>query len=221
MLLSLCCIAVAFTYERLDKNNTVLLVVDHQEGLFQLARDMTAVNMKNNILAHAALAKVFGLPTILTTSAETGPNGPLPSEIIAMHPDAPFIKRNGEVNAWDNADFKTAVEATGKNKLSSPVLRQTDASGTFDVKTANDANDRMRAAGVQLLSMFAVACELMRDWRNTPGAPELLPYFDTYLPQYGFLARAHDAAVLNGTLSGLPNSTVTSALASGEVAFSL
>ena len=53
-----------------------------------------------------------------------------------------------------------------------------DASGTFDVKTGQDANDRMRAAGVQVLSMFAVACELMRDWRNTPGTPELLPFFD-------------------------------------------
>ena len=53
-----------------------------------------------------------------------------------------------------------------------------DASGTFDVKTGQDANDRMRASGIQVLSMFAVACELMRDWRNTPGTPELLPFFD-------------------------------------------
>ena len=64
--------ALAFTYERLDKNNTVLLVVDHQEGLFQLARDLPAVEMKANILAHAALGKVFNLPTILTSSADTG-----------------------------------------------------------------------------------------------------------------------------------------------------
>ena len=83
----------------------------------------------------------------------------------------------------------------------------------------------MRAAGVQILSMFAVACELMRDWRNTPGQVELLPFFDTYvtvhsslvaaplmsiltryLPEYGFLTRAHDAAVLNGTLSAYSGS---------------
>ena len=58
------------------------------------------------------------------------------------------------------------------------VFANSDASGTFDAKTASDANDRMRAAGVQVLSMFAVSMELMRDWRNTPGAPELLPFFD-------------------------------------------
>ena len=49
------------------------------------------------------------------------------------------------------------------------------------MKTAQDANDRMRGAGVQVLSMFAVALELMSDWRNTPGAPELLPFFDEYV----------------------------------------
>jgi hypothetical protein len=34
-----------------------------------------------------------------------------------MHPNAPFIKRQGEVNAWDNADFRAAVKATGKKQV--------------------------------------------------------------------------------------------------------
>ncbi|EJF59217.1 ycaC protein [Dichomitus squalens LYAD-421 SS1] len=215
---------MAFTYERIDKNNAVLLVVDHQEGLYQLVRDRSPVDVKSSILAHAALGKIFGLPTVLTTSTETGPNGPLPAEIIAMHPDAPYIKRQGEVNAWDNADFRAAVEATGKKQVilagittdvctaflalslveaGYTVFANSDASGTFDVKTATEANQRMRKAGVQVLSMFAVALELMRDWRNTPGTKEMMPFFDTYLPEYGFLARAHDAALANGTSSGL------------------
>jgi nicotinamidase-related amidase len=46
-----------------------------------------------------------------------GPNGPLPREITAMHPNAPYIKRNGEVNAWDNEDFRNAVKATGKTQI--------------------------------------------------------------------------------------------------------
>ena len=47
----------------------------------------------------------------------TGPNGPLPKEIVEMHPNAPLIKRNGEVNAWDNKDFRAAVRATGKKQV--------------------------------------------------------------------------------------------------------
>jgi len=40
----------------------------------------------------------------------------------------------------------------------------------------------------------------MRDWRNTPGAPEMLPWLDKYYPAYGMLARGHRAAVENGAL---------------------
>ena len=116
-----------------------------------------------------------------------------------MHPNATFVRRNGEVDAWDNADFRAAVQATGKQQVilagittdvctsflalslveaGYSVFANSDASGTFDARTAADANDRMRAAGVQLLSMFAVELELMRDWRGAPGAPEMLPFFD-------------------------------------------
>lgn len=46
-----------------------------------------------------------------------GPNGPLPREILAMHPNAPYIKRNGEVDAWDNKDLRDAIKATGKKQV--------------------------------------------------------------------------------------------------------
>lgn len=59
-------------FERIDKENALLLVVDHQVGLFQLVRDYAPDEYKNNVLAHAALGRVFKLPTILTTSAENG-----------------------------------------------------------------------------------------------------------------------------------------------------
>lgn len=49
-----------------------LLVVDHQIGLSELVRDYSPVEFRNNILAHAALGVLFDLPTILTTSADTG-----------------------------------------------------------------------------------------------------------------------------------------------------
>ncbi|KAH9475694.1 putative hydrolase YcaC [Psilocybe cubensis] len=210
-----------FKFERINKDDVALLVIDHQVGLFQLTRDIQADQFRNNVLAHAELAKVFNLPTVLTTSAETGPNGPLPKEILDMHPNAPLIKRNGEVDAWDNEDFRKAVKATGKKQViiagittdvctaflalslraeGYTVFANAEASGALSKRIADDANARMRAAGVHVLSMFAIMSDLMRDWRNTPGSTQLLPFLDKYLAVYGYLARGHAAAVDRGTI---------------------
>lgn len=174
-------------YIKLDKNNAVVLLVDHQAGLLSLVRDIDPDKFKNNVLALADLAKFFKLPTILTTSFESGPNGPLMPELKALFPDAPYIARPGQINAWDNDDFVKAIKATGKKQLiiagivtevcvAFPALSAleedfevfvvTDASGTFNEISRDSAWQRMTAAGAQLMNWFAVACELHRDWRN-------------------------------------------------------
>lgn len=220
----------------------MVIVADLQEGLYQVVRfsletfphpiqsltaqfiqvrDFDPVTYRNNMLAHSAIASLFSIPIVLTTSAETGPNGPLPKEISSMYPSAPFIRRNGEVDAWDNADFRAAVRAQNKSQVilggittdvcteflalslraeGYTVFANTEASGTFTDKLAQDANRRMEDAGVKLQGTFAIVMDLMRDWRNTPGSLQVLPWLDTYLPAYGYIARGHEAAVLNGTL---------------------
>ena len=75
----------------------MLLILDLQVGLYQLARDWDATLYRDNMLAHAELGKLFDIPVVMTTSAQTGPNGPLPKEILEMYPDAPLIQRQGEV----------------------------------------------------------------------------------------------------------------------------
>lgn len=76
-------------YVRLDKENAAVLLVDHQTGLLSLVRDIDPDKFKNNVLALADLANYFNLPTILTTSFEDGPNGPLVPELKALFPDSP------------------------------------------------------------------------------------------------------------------------------------
>nr|WP_272425643.1 isochorismate family cysteine hydrolase YcaC [Polyangium jinanense] len=190
-------------YTRLDKNNAAVLLVDHQAGLLSLVRDFDPDRFKNNVLALADLAKYFNLPTILTTSFEDGPNGPLVPELKQMFPDAPFIPRPGQINAWDNEDFVKAVKATGKKQLliagvvtevcvAFPALSAleegyqvfvvTDASGTFNEVTRDAAWSRMAAAGAQLMSWFGVACELHRDWRN--DVEGLGTLFSNHIPDY-------------------------------------
>lgn len=174
-------------YKRIDKDNVAVLLVDHQTGLLSLVRDIPPEKFKNDVLALVGLAKAFNLPTILTTSFEQGPNGPLLPEIKALLPNAPYIARPGQINAWDNPDFVNAVKATGKKQLiiagvvtevcvafpalcainaGYEVFVVTDASGTFNEVTRYSAWGRMQQAGAQLISWFAVAGELQRDIRN-------------------------------------------------------
>ncbi|MEH3022330.1 MAG: hydrolase [Pseudomonas oryzihabitans] len=190
-------------YNRLDKNDAVVLLIDHQAGLISLVQDFTPSDFKNNVLALANSAKFFGLPTILTTSFEQGPNGPLVPELVELFPEAPYIARPGQINAWDNEDFVAAIKATGRKQLiiagvvtdvcvAFPALAAiaegfdvfvvTDASGTFDKTVQQAAWARMSAAGVQLMNWFSVACELHRDWRNDiEGLGALL---SNHIPNY-------------------------------------
>lgn len=58
----------------------------------------------------------------------------------------------------------------------------------------------MMNAGVNVVSLFSIVCDLMRSWANTPGAVELFPWLDKYMPVYGMVARAHAAAIKTGTI---------------------
>ncbi|EPE3624336.1 isochorismate family cysteine hydrolase YcaC [Serratia marcescens] len=198
-------------YKRLDKDQAAVLLVDHQAGLLSLVRDIDPDRFKNNVLALGDLAKYFNLPTILTTSFENGPNGPLVPELKAQFPDAPFIPRPGQINAWDNDDFVKAVKATGRKQLiiagvvtevcvAFPALSAlnegfevfvvTDASGTFNELTRQSAWTRMEAAGAQLMTWFGVACELHRDWRN--DIEGLGTLFSNYIPDYRNLMTSYN-----------------------------
>lgn len=77
-------------------------MVDHQSGLITLVQDFSPSEFKNNVLMLANMAKYFKLPTILTTSFEDGPNGPMVPELKEAFQDAPYIPRPGQINAWDN-----------------------------------------------------------------------------------------------------------------------
>ena len=163
------------------------------------------------MLALGDVGKFFNLPTILTTSFDQGPNGPIVPELKEQFPDAPFIARPGQINAWDNEDFVAAVKATGRNQLimagvvtdvcvAFPALSAieegydvfvvTDASGTFNQTVQQSAWARMSAAGVQLVNWFAVACELHRDWRNDmEGLGNIL---SNHLPNYRNLMTSYN-----------------------------
>jgi nicotinamidase-related amidase len=199
-----------YIYTRLSTEDAVVLLVDHQSGLLSLVQDFSPAEFKNNVLALAEVATYFKLPTILTTSFQDGPNGPLLPELREMHPDAPVIHRPGEINAWDNAAFVKAVQDTGRKQLliagivtdvcvEFPTLSAleaghdvyvvVDASGTTNPTVRDTAWWRMTQAGAQLMNWFNVAAELHHDWRH--DVEGLGALFSKYVPHYRALMTSY------------------------------
>lgn len=204
-------------YKRLDRDNCVFLFVDHQSGLIQLVRDFDPHEFHTNVLALARVASYFKAPSVLTTSFDTGPNGPIAREIPEALPDAPVIRRPGQINAMDNEDFAKAVKATGKKQVViSGVLTEvcvafpalslieqgydvfvvTDASGTFAEHTREAAHKRMVQAGCQLLNWAAVAAELHRDWRRDIEGFGAI--WRDHIPGYWCLMQSYESAGQSG-----------------------
>src|SRR5215470_16713367 len=82
---------------RLD--DVVMLLLDHQAGLFQVVKDIPVAELRANTAMLAKLATLFKIPVITTASVPDGPNGPLMPEIHQFAPHATYVPRKGEVNA--------------------------------------------------------------------------------------------------------------------------
>ena len=101
----------------IDPDDAVMLLIDHQSGLFQTVNDMPMPKLRAHAAALAKMATLAGMPVITTASVPQGPNGPLIPEIHENAPHARYVARKGEINAWDNPDFVEAVKATGRGTL--------------------------------------------------------------------------------------------------------
>jgi nicotinamidase-related amidase len=171
----------------LSPENSVLLLIDHQVGLANWIRDQSPVEFKNAVLGLAGTAKTLGIPTILTTSRDFGPNGQLLPELREMFPDVPVIRRTGTINAYRWPEFRAAVEATGRRKviiagvssttcLQFPALDMVadgyevygaiDASGSESQIAREAAIATLSTRGVQIRTWFSLAAELIADWRR-------------------------------------------------------
>ena len=189
----------------LTPGNAALLMIDHQSGISNGVADMSQTEFLNNMVALAKVGRMFKLPTIITTSAADGPNGPLLGKVTEILPDAPVIHRPGQINAWDHEEFVAEVKKTARKKLilagvstdvclafaaisavndGFDVYAVLDASGTWSPLVAQVATLRMMQAGVVPITWVAVAAELQNDWRNDTGR-ELAELMSEHLPFYG------------------------------------
>ena len=178
------------SYDRLTADNAAVLFVDHQTGLANGVQTQSPPEFINNVKALVTIAQIYKLPTVITTSAADGPNGPVMPVVAQGLPDATIVARPGEINAWDNAEFVAAVEKTGRKKLlvagistevclafvalsakqaGYDVYAVLDASGTWDKRVEDAAIARMVQVGVVPMTWVGVGAELLGDWRSATG----------------------------------------------------
>ena len=198
----------------LDPSDTVILLLDHQTGLFQTVKDISVAELRTNTIMLAKLATLLKIPVIVTASEPNGPNGPLMPEIKQFAPHSVYIPRKGEVNAWDNDDFVQAVRATGKKTLimagvwtsvcvmfpaldakvaGFKVYAVVDASGDPSEMASRTTVARFAQAGVIPTSTNAVLSEMHRTW-NRPEAAELGKLYALVAPNYAAVIESYQKA---------------------------
>jgi nicotinamidase-related amidase len=199
----------------IDPDDAVMLLIDHQSGLFQLVRDIDQPVLRRHVCALARVARLAKIPTFTTASVPDGPNGPLIPEIHKLNPDAVYIPRTGQINAWDNPAWLKAIEKTGRKTLliagtltsvcmSFPTLSAlvagykvftiVDASGNWSKMATDITLARVVQAGAMPIDTYAVLAEVMSTW-NRPDALDFASAMVDYIvPPYRALMESYDKA---------------------------
>lgn len=198
----------------LDPADTVFLLLDHQAGLFQTVKDIPVAELRSNTIMLAKLAKVMKIPVITTASEPNGTNGPLMPEIHENAPQAVYVARKGEVNAWDNEDFVRTVRSTGKKTLvmagvwtsvcvmfpaldaklaGFKVYAVMDASGDVSEMANRTTLARLVQGGVIPTTTNAVLSEVHRTW-NRPEAAEIGALYAHVSPNYFAVVESYKKA---------------------------
>jgi nicotinamidase-related amidase len=187
-------------------SDSALLLIDHQVGTMKLIKNIPLEVVKRNTLALAKTAKILGMPVVLTSSQEQNVQGPLLPELEGILPEAfaARVKRAGIVNAWNDANFKAAVEKTQRRNLimagvttdvclvfpSISACREgyqvqavLDASGSpYDI-SEEMSRRRMEREGVVLTATNTLMAELAQDWSRPEGGQLLGILFQEVLPK--------------------------------------
>ena len=181
----------------LTPENAALLIIDYQPPQINTVRSMDASILMANVVALAKTAKLYNLPIILSTvGVKSGLNPDTVPTIKEAASGAIWIDRTS-INAWEDADFVKAVEATGRRKLimaalwtevclaypaldalaaGYEVFARVDAVGGTSLVAHDAALRRIEQAGAHPVSWVGVLCELQRDWARestTQGMVEI------------------------------------------------
>lgn len=169
----------------LTPENCAVVLIDYQPEQYRTVTSSTREEIDLNVIALCKLAVAYDVPVIVSTvGVDMGVNTGTAEEILAELPGVNEIDRTG-VNAWEDEEFRKAVEATGRKNivmaglwtevyLTFPTLDMqaegyhvypvADAVGGVSPVAHEQALDRMRQAGATPITAIQFGSELMRNW---------------------------------------------------------
>lgn len=171
----------------LTPQNCQLIFIDHQPQMAFGVQSMDRQALKNNVVGLAKAARIFNIPTTITTVETESFSGFTYPELLDVFPGQKLLERTS-MNSWDDQKVRDALAANGRKKvvvsgLWTEVCNNTfalcamdeggyeiymvaDASGGTSKEAHDYAMQRMIQAGVVPVTWQQVLLEWQRDWAH-------------------------------------------------------
>ena len=194
--------------EMLSPQNHAIALIDYQPAMYQGVQSHDRLVTFNNVQVLAKAAKLFGVPTIITTVAQNTFSGPFMPEITSLFPEHTVIDRTS-MNSWLDAKFREAVHATGRKKIAIAglwteacvmfptldllkegfeVYIPADACGDISPEAHQRSMDRAVQAGAVPITSLQYVFELQQDWARTATYEGVMEILRAHSP-YGIQVR--------------------------------
>lgn len=192
--------------ELLTPENCQLIFIDHQPQMAFGVQSIDRQVLKNNTVALAKAAKVFGIPTTITTVETESFSGHTYPELLAVFPDAPLLERTS-MNSWDDRKVRDALAGNGRQKIvvsglwtevcnnsfafsamaegGYEIFMVADASGGTTKEAHDYSMQRMIQAGVVPVTWQQVMLEWQRDWARRETYDAVIAIVKEHSGAYG------------------------------------
>ncbi len=190
----------------LTPDNAQLIFIDHQPQMAFGVQSIDRQTLKNNTVALAKAAKLFDVPTVITTVETESFSGHTYPELLAVFPEHPILERTS-MNSWDDQKVRDVLAKTGRKKVivsglwtevcntmfafsamcdgGYEIYMVADASGGTTREAHDYAMQRMVQAGVVPMTWQQVLLEWQRDWARRDTYDALLDIVKEHSGAYG------------------------------------
>ncbi|WP_420224771.1 hydrolase [Pigmentiphaga litoralis] len=190
----------------LTPHNSQMIFIDHQPQMAFGVQSIDRQVLKNNTVALAKAAKVFQIPTVITTVETESFSGHTYPELLDVFPTQDILERTS-MNSWDDQKVRDALAANGRKKVvvaglwtevcnnsfalcamlegGYEIYMVADASGGTSKEAHDYAMQRMIQAGVVPVTWQQVMLEWQRDWANRDTYDAVMDIVKEHSGAYG------------------------------------